>query len=194
MHCSRMGDGTPITCPSTYQKRTGQPLSMAREQESPEFIRGECQLNRMFSLLREKSANPIEDQLALWRIVVFNYLVGNTDNHLKNTSLLYSADLLSIRLAPAYDIICTQLYGSSTDEMGVSINSKISINEVSREDFIKEAAADGISGAIFIKEMDRMNDEFKPCLLEAAQELRGLFGDDVTKLAKGILDGKRRLH
>ena len=45
---------------------------------------------------------------------MFNYLIGNTDNHIKNLSLLYSEDLKSIRLAPAYDIVSTVIYKSST--------------------------------------------------------------------------------
>ena len=43
-------------------------------------------LKKMFDLLRVYSANPIIDQLKLWDICVFNYLVGNTDGHIKNFS------------------------------------------------------------------------------------------------------------
>ncbi len=39
----------------------------------------------------------------------------------KNVSLLYSADMQSIRLAPAYDIVSTIIYDSSTREMAFSI-------------------------------------------------------------------------
>lgn len=35
----------------------------------------------MFDMIRNYSASPLEDQMKLWDICVFNYLVGNTDNH-----------------------------------------------------------------------------------------------------------------
>ncbi|MFR3039340.1 MAG: HipA domain-containing protein [Agathobacter rectalis] len=66
---------------------------------------GEGYLKRMCDILKKYSSNPMEDQLKLWDICVFNYLIGNTDNHIKNVSLLYSSDMASIRLTPAYDIV-----------------------------------------------------------------------------------------
>ena len=58
----------------------------------------------MFNLLASYSANPLEDQKKLLERIVFNYLIGNTDCHIKNYSLLYSENLREIRLAPAYDM------------------------------------------------------------------------------------------
>ncbi len=33
-------------------------------------------------LLKNHSADPIVDQLKLWKIIVYDYLIGNTDNHI----------------------------------------------------------------------------------------------------------------
>ena len=41
-------------------------------------------LKMMFEIIRQKSFNPIADQLKMWDICIFNYLIGNTDNHIKN--------------------------------------------------------------------------------------------------------------
>ena len=79
--------------------------------------------------MKKYSSNPMEDQLKLWDICVFNYLIGNTDNHIKNVSLLYASDMASIRLAPAYDIVCTMIYPSSTTEMAVSIGCEYDIHK-----------------------------------------------------------------
>lgn len=62
---------------------------------------GEGYMKKLFDVLRAYSADPMTDSLKLWDICVFNYLIGNTDNHIKNLSLLYREDLKSIRLAPA---------------------------------------------------------------------------------------------
>lgn len=44
----------------------------------------------------------------LYRWLVFNVLVGNSDNHLKNIS--FRVDASGIHLAPAYDLLCTAVY------------------------------------------------------------------------------------
>ena len=100
---------------------------------------GQGYLKRMFDLLQKYSSNPIEDSLKLWRRTVYNCIIGNTDNHIKNSSLIYSKDLASIRLAPFYDVVCTKIYESSTDEMSVSINDRQNINLITRDDLEQEA-------------------------------------------------------
>lgn len=87
----------------------------------------------LFDLIRSYSADPMTDSVKLWDICVFNYLIGNTDNYIKNLSLLYGEDLKTIRLAPAYDIVSTMVYKSSMEDMALSVDGKHSINEISRE-------------------------------------------------------------
>jgi serine/threonine-protein kinase HipA len=52
--------------------------------------------------------NPV-DQIRFIRILVFNFLTGNGDVHLKNLSLLESADG-DMLLSPSYDLINTKLH------------------------------------------------------------------------------------
>ena len=53
--------------------------------------------------LRRYGAAPKGDLEALWRRIVFNILISNTDDHLRNHGFLYSgAD--GWRLSPAYDL------------------------------------------------------------------------------------------
>lgn len=49
-----------------------------------------------------------ETRQRLYQWLVFNILVGNADNHLKNISFL--VDSSGIRIAPAYDLLCTAVY------------------------------------------------------------------------------------
>lgn len=81
----------------------------------------------MFEIIRQKSFNPIADQLKMWDICIFNYLIGNTDNHIKNVSLLYDEELKTVCLAPAYDILSTVIYTSSTRDMAFSIGNEYDI-------------------------------------------------------------------
>lgn len=82
---------------------------------------------------------PIEDLLMLWDITAFNWLIGNTDNHIKNLSILYSPDLKSLRLAPAYDILCTRIYRGSTRDMAFNIGGKYRLEEIGPSEWKKAA-------------------------------------------------------
>ena len=57
----------------------------------------------LFEPLRIISAKPADDIPMLYRQMVFNALVGNTDDHLKNFSLLH--DDSGFYLSPAYDLL-----------------------------------------------------------------------------------------
>jgi serine/threonine-protein kinase HipA len=53
--------------------------------------------------LRQHGAAPKADMEALWRRLVFNILISNTDDHLRNHGFLY-AGRDGWRLSPAYDL------------------------------------------------------------------------------------------
>jgi serine/threonine-protein kinase HipA len=54
-------------------------------------------------VIRQMSASPQEDLEALWRRIVFNVLISNLDDHLRNHAFLYTG-LSGWRLSPAYDL------------------------------------------------------------------------------------------
>ncbi len=54
-------------------------------------------------VIRMYSSAPTEDLHELWRRIVFNVLVGNLDDHLRNHGFLYDHDN-KWRLSPAYDL------------------------------------------------------------------------------------------
>lgn len=53
--------------------------------------------------LRLHGAAPKEDMQNLWRRIVFNILISNTDDHLRNQGFLYAGQA-GWRLSPAYDL------------------------------------------------------------------------------------------
>ena len=53
--------------------------------------------------LRRHGAAPKEDMEALWRRLVFNILISNTDDHLRNHGFLYAGQE-GWHLSPAYDL------------------------------------------------------------------------------------------
>ena len=54
-------------------------------------------------IIRMHSSSPTENLHELWRRVVFNVLIGNLDDHLRNHGFLYDRDG-RWRLSPAYDL------------------------------------------------------------------------------------------
>ena len=68
--------------------------------------------------LLEYGAKPKADLCELWKRIVFNMAVSNTDDHLRNHGFLLSAD--GWRLSPAYDMNPT----AHGDELALNINDK----------------------------------------------------------------------
>jgi len=73
------------------------------------------------------SSNPGLDALNFFEVVLFSYLTGNADMHLKNFSLLHSTVKTErlVGLAPAYDLVATKLViPSDKDETALTMNGK----------------------------------------------------------------------
>lgn len=96
-------------------------------------------------LLKQRSERPLRDVEALARLMCFNYLIGNCDNHLKNISLLHAPDGRHVALAPAYDLVCTTVFARFSRTMGMRIGNASIIDEVAPSDFAKLAADLGIA-------------------------------------------------
>lgn len=142
---------------------------------------------RMFDLVANVSSNPIEDQLKLWDSIVFNQLLGNTDCHLKNYSLVYGTDMKMIRLAPVYDIVCTAYYPSST-KMAFYIGGEVDISRITRQSFALESREIGLSERLAMGHYDRLAAALPHALQEAAEEMAGEGYEGVKAIRDTILN------
>ncbi len=79
-------------------------------------------------VLRDASAKPAADQIALLERLIFNYLIGNADAHGKNFSLLYKGN--KPELAPAYDLFSTAVYPDLSAKMAMKIGGKYKPDDV----------------------------------------------------------------
>ena len=161
-------NGLPVPC-RLHQEDFAQALGIASVDKYEKNQEGYMKM--LFDLIRSYSADPMTDSIKLWDICVFNYLIGNTDNHIKNLSLLYGEDLKTIRLAPAYDIVSTMVYKSSMEDMALSVDGKYNINEISRESFKNAAIQVGIGTKIAMRRFDDMINGFTNALNQAKEEL-----------------------
>ena len=87
-------------------------------------------LKACFDLVRKYSGNPIKDFQQLMQWLFFNYLIGNMDGHAKNLSFMYQAK--QIRLAPFYDMMCTDIYKDLSQKLAMKIGGE------NRPDWIME--------------------------------------------------------
>lgn len=68
--------------------------------------------------------------------VVFNFIIGNGDAHLKNYSVTYKEND-PVRLTPAYDIVCSKLVIPGETDSALTINGKH--DKLKKDDFDKLA-------------------------------------------------------
>lgn len=81
------------------------------------------------------------DVVNLFELVLFSFLTGNADMHLKNFSLLEHPGL-GMRLAPAYDLVNTKLVNPADDEeLALNLNGKK--RRLKKQDFV--AAMDSVN-------------------------------------------------
>jgi len=178
-----------LSCPSRlHQEDFGQALAIPAGKKYEKSNSG--YMKKMFQLLNDYVTNPVEDKIKLWDRMVFHYFIGNTDCHVKNFSLLYSEDLKKICLAPAYDIVCTGIYGL-TKEMSFFIGGESDISKMSRETFRKAAKEVGLGEKFAMKRFNYIAQNIEDCLETAAEELYEsgfedvmLIKDKIKKLVK----------
>ena len=89
-------------------------------------------------LIDATSSNPRADRIEFAKRLAFNYAVGNSDAHLKNSSLLYNPEWTARRLAPLYDVTCIPLTGYST-KMPFTIGEHRELSEIDERDILSIA-------------------------------------------------------
>ncbi|WP_347330836.1 type II toxin-antitoxin system HipA family toxin [Marinimicrobium locisalis] len=73
-------------------------------------------------LLRHHASAPEKACRELFRRMVFNILIGNTDDHARNHGLIYDIRAQTWQLAPAYDVLTTIGGERGRQALGVGVN------------------------------------------------------------------------
>lgn len=151
------------------------------------------------SVIADACRSPAAARLWLYRWLVFNLIVGNGDNHLKNISALVSAD--GIELAPAYDLLSTAAYTTRAlsdqprwpnVDLALPLPNAREFSAVTRATTLEAADALGVPATIARRELKRMVDR----AATAASALIEKVEDDnarVPEAAKPNLAAEMRL-
>lgn len=95
--------------------------------------------------------------LKLLQLYAFSYLIGNGDLHAKNFSLLIKSGSQIVEVSPAYDLICTYIYGDH--KMAMKLDGRD--DNLKRSNFIGFARRFGIPEAAIKKMLEILHKKFK---------------------------------
>lgn len=100
---------------------------------------------RIAKLIRQYTTAPLLDVVNYWEVVVFSWLTGNADMHLKNFSLYRPT--ANYQLTPAYDLLSTALaMPEDNEELALTLNGKK--RRIKREDFEKAMRESGMDDKV----------------------------------------------
>ncbi len=134
---------------------------------------------RIGKTILEYSSLPKMDVTNFFELVLFSWLTGNNDMHLKNFSLYEAAD--KIRLTPAYDLLNAAIISPKDDEeLALTLNGLK--KKLQREDFIKSATTLGIEKVIverLINKYVKLLPKFEAVIQDSflSDELKGKYSD-----------------
>jgi len=121
------------------------------------------------------STVPQLDVINFYEEVIFCWLTGNNDMHLKNFSLL-SQQEGSPELSPAYDLLNVAIVNpEDTEELALTLNGKK--RRISRKDFVEAASRSDVSEKV----LDGLIGHFKQCLPAWERKIDESFLSDEMK-------------
>ena len=143
---------------------------------------------RIAKIICRYSSAPLLDVVNFWEVVLFSWLTGNADMHLKNFSLFRPAD--NYMLSPAYDLLSTALVMPDDDEeLALALNGKK--RRIKRKDFEKAMYDSGMGYKAISSIFDRfskaiprwrelINESFLPA------ELQDAYQDKINAMARRV--------
>lgn len=93
----------------------GLPPTQKYEEPEYEFAAAGPDLATVVRAIRDTTAEPLVATRTIVEWVIFNYLIGNSDSHSKNISLLWRDGRWA--LAPAYDLVSVAAYSDDPEKL-----------------------------------------------------------------------------
>jgi len=80
-------------------------------------------MEKVVGVINEFCTFPSLEKLVLFKLVIFNYLIGNDDGHLKNFSVINEDS--KVKLSPCYDLVNTTIeYRKPDEEIALTLKGK----------------------------------------------------------------------
>lgn len=152
-------------------------------------------MEKVGKLVRDLTTAPGDDALRLLEVTIFAFLVGNSDMHLKNWTLV--RDARRVVLSPAYDLLPVRLLVDDPEEFALPINGKK--NRLERRDFEALGKHLKIPDIVIRRTLDGLPSRLQQAIGELlspwvaraqAQALGALVASNAARLAQGARVGK----
>lgn len=111
-----------------------------------------------------------EERWRLLDLLTLNVGLGNADAHVKNYSLLHPPGT-PIRLAPAYDVMCTLHDRRVQTTMGLWVNGVADLTAVTADDLVAEAVGWGLPRDAVAERVHALLDRLPAAMAEAADRI-----------------------
>lgn len=136
-------------------------------------------------IIEQYSSLPQLDKINYWQQVVFSWIIGNTDMHLKNFSL-YSPRTDHYVLSPTYDQVSTKIVmPEDTEEMALSLNGfkkKLLVYDF-REAMYSTGITEVVTNRI-LSDFSKFRDKWFACIDSS------FISDDQKKNYKALIDSR----
>lgn len=212
--CMRLAQATGLTVPKVWKKYVPQPVYIV-ERFDRIITPGEtdarrrhvidtCQLLNKARTIKytaaqvstlEQAAEQCREKasarLQLFEWLLFNALIGNGDNHLKNISFI--VDSIGVHIAPTYDVLSTAAYDTKAlanerahwpqSPLTITFGDAAAFGAVRRAHLIEAARMLGIAAATAQRILDRM---VKTILGNADRLILQIESDNAQLLREGL--------
>ena len=144
-------------------------------------------MEKLLPLIERNCTFPALEKMKLFRLTLFNFLVGNEDMHLKNFSLIRRG--VKVELSPAYDLINTTIaVKNPVEELALPLAGKK--NHLQAQDFFEYYARERMN--LTQKSIDRLTSVFQKSFRVWEKMIEVSFLTEDTKAAYWSLVSRRR--
>ena len=126
--------------------------------------------SKMMDRLRQVGGGT--EVMQLWDMLVFNVLCCNTDAHMKNHSLMLSAQ--GTRLAPLYDVMCAAVWPNITRNLALDVGGKRDGAYIEGRHWAREAKACGLAPYRAVTRVDQLASRVRAELVTTADEIAAM--------------------
>lgn len=152
-------------------------LCQLSEQLTEKKYRGSYE--KISKVIKQYSAAPMLDVVNFWQVVLFSWIVGNSDMHLKNFSLYVPQG--EYILSPAYDMLNTLIVmPEDKEELALNLNGKKS--KITWHDFTQAMTGSGVPEKVqetmrtqFMKVQTKWEETIRSSFLSEEMQNRYIF-------------------
>jgi len=132
-------------------------------------------IKEIINLIKEISITPAKDILNIIRWQLLNLLLGNSDGHGKNISILYTPQ--GPKLAPFYDLVCTKIYSGISKEQALSTGGNFDPEQICLKDLQVLAQENNLRPRLLLNELKTFIDNLSMNLSEYKKQFMEINGE-----------------